>query len=418
MPDPPKESKTLRERYLAAIAKLKARVNETWRREQAEAWVHEQPPPQDEPAWMIGWQRETKALDAADAPDQPEAWSPRNRPSIAQARSIIENSILDYLLDPAPDHILLIKAAPGLGKTTAAVLAAETASIDHRVLYAGPRHDFYTDVMAIAEDESSWYHWLPRQVGSEDKPETCPHTAAISSWMRRGYKAIDFCSQICGWQHVSNGCAYHDQKKRKEPIIFGMHEHVVLGHPLEFSLLVGDEDPTAKFAHQWRIPAKWILPRSMDAEHPFMHIVYTLHGIAAEGQALWGKSLIDVLGGAEKVRDAAADYIEFWQPTPELHDPSDVEQQDYCHIPTLANLLYREAALLAQDSEPIWRATVWGKGLNLFLRNAADERMPPHVIWLDATANEELYRQTFRRNIKVIDPEPRSVGHIYQVYGR
>ena len=416
MPDSLKP--TLKDRYLAAIAALKARANRQWQRERAEAWTHAIPEPKDEPAWMIGWRRETKAQPAGEAPDAPPEWSLSQRPTITQARATIENAILDYLLDPAPDHILLIRAAPGLGKTTAAVLAAETASTDHRVLYAGPRHDFFTDVLGIAQEPDSWYEWLPRQEGDENHCETCPHAATIGAWMRRGYKAIDYCSQICGWPYVSNQCVYHEQKQRTEPIIFGMHEHVVLGHPLEFSLLVGDEDPTSKFCNLWRIPSRWIMPRDMDATHPFMHIVYALFGIAEEGQAIWGPQLIDALGGAERVRDAAADYVEFWQPTPHLDGPEDVEKKDYRHVPDLANLLHREATLMAQGSKPIWRVGVWGKGLNLFLRNSADERMPGHVIWLDATANRTLYQQCFQRNIKIVDPEPRSVGHIYQVYGR
>jgi len=42
--------------------------------------------------------------------------------------------------------------------------------------------------------------------------------------------------------------------------------------------------------------------------------------------------------------------------------------------------------------------------------------LPPHVIWLDATANHRLYETLFRRPVKVIKPEVPLEGRVRQVW--
>jgi hypothetical protein len=44
--------------------------------------------------------------------------------------------------------------------------------------------------------------------------------------------------------------------------------------------------------------------------------------------------------------------------------------------------------------------------------------MPAHVIWLDATGNEHLYREMFDRPIKIVDPVVEMRGRIIQVADR
>src|SRR5690606_24508854 len=106
---------------------------------------------------------------------------------------MIWQEMMDYAQLVQPQHILLIKAVPGVGKTTAAVrLAEELAAQGRRVLYAAPRHDFIHDLRAIAKTPQMIYEWLPRQEGDQHKPETCCHTEAINRWLHRGYEGIDF----------------------------------------------------------------------------------------------------------------------------------------------------------------------------------------------------------------------------------
>ena len=76
---------------------------------------------------------------------------PEEGVSLEEARSMIRTSLADYTALPTPTHALLVLAAPGTGKTTRAVESAETAaSQGKRVLYAGPRHDFFADVRQLA----------------------------------------------------------------------------------------------------------------------------------------------------------------------------------------------------------------------------------------------------------------------------
>ena len=120
-------------------------------------------PPPKEPAEFAGaaFQR---TLVAVPAPDLTVS-----APTLAEARSIVDAALAHYLAEPQPDYMLLIKAAPGVGKTYRAVLAAERlARQGKRVLYAGPRHAFFQDVLALAETPEQWYEWLPCQEGDEN----------------------------------------------------------------------------------------------------------------------------------------------------------------------------------------------------------------------------------------------------------
>ena len=71
---------------------------------------------------------------------------------------------------------------------------------------------------------------------------------------------MTFCQQACGWDYINNGCPYHKQKNHAEPLIYGQHAHVVMGHPLagQFAVVVGDELPMSTFVHEWTVAAKHI----------------------------------------------------------------------------------------------------------------------------------------------------------------
>ncbi len=173
--------------------------------------------------------------------------------SIDEAREMIRTSIRAYLEDPAPAGMLLIRALPGTGKTTAAAaIVDELAQSGYRVAYAGPRHDFFTDVVEKSSHPHLWYEWLPRQMADEEaeKSETCRYAEQINAWMVRGYEGMGFCSGVCGWDYVNKSCPYHAQKRRAEPVIYVQHQHVSLGHPLQFDVLFGDESPISAFLHE------------------------------------------------------------------------------------------------------------------------------------------------------------------------
>lgn len=378
---------------------------------------------------------ERRALDgepSSSAPPEPEGplWRKlriceppdyaRRRFSVDEARALIRTRIEEYLAMPSPSHVLLVRAAAGVGKTTIGVETAEAvAARGKRVAYVAPRHDFWNDVMAIARRPEWWYEWQPRQEGDELRPRTCEYPEEITTWINRGYQAIDFCAGVCGWDYVNGRCIWHAQKRRPEPIVFVQHQHVAGGHPLEFAVAIGDENPLQAFLRQWDIPAARVLPRGMDDAEPLKEILLRLAGLCA-GDLVHGPALIEQLGGAAHVAEACRDFVVPAEALAQadIHSASEAEWVDHFHLPQLVPLLLREAEA-AGASRDYPRRLIAGKGdLTLLLRRPVDERLPRHVIWLDATGNEHIYAELFGRPVEVVDAQPDLAGRIHVVVDR
>src|SRR3972149_8208337 len=181
--------------------------------------------------------------------------------SLEEARTVIRDGMIPYLDEPFPTELLLVKALPGVGKTTAAVEIVDTLPRSGlRIAYAGPRHDLYVDIIAKSGDPRLWDAWLPRQAEDKDngKMQTCVWPGQIDTWLKKGYKGIDFCSGVCGWDYIKNDCVYYAQQKRTEPVIYVQHQHIAIKHPLKFDVIFGDESPLSAFTHEWKIPAAHI----------------------------------------------------------------------------------------------------------------------------------------------------------------
>lgn len=373
------------------------------------------PPEMVEPGYAPGYRRGVKVIDAPSQVLEPAM-------SVEDARQVIWQEMTAYAALVAPQHMLLIRVQPGVGKTHQAVRLAETlAGQGRRVLYAAPRHDFINDLRAIAINPADWYEWQPRREGTETADETCRHTEKINIWLHRGYEAKDFCSKVCGWDYFSNLCPFTAQKRRAEPVIMGQHQHVTSGHPLDFNFVIGDESPLATFQRQWVIPGRWILPPDMDVAEPLTEILHELAKLAESKATLEGPALLRVLGGAAHVLDACESFsmpATATALTPALYAPGDAEKAPYFHLPQLVPLLRREALADAAGHEYPHRVIVEGGNLMLLLRREVNEKMPAHVIWLDATGNEHLYQQIFRRPIKVVAPQVHLRGRIIQVTDR
>lgn len=367
----------------------------------------------DEPQW--------RTLEVVDPP--PAEHTGGLRPTVQEARELIRKEIRDYMATPNPDHILLLRTLPGTGKTTAAAEVAEELAADgRRVAYAGPRHDFFEQVVAKAQHPDWWYEWLPRQEGSDERPETCRYTRQISEWMTKGYPGIEFCRSVCGWDYVNERCPYHAQKRRVEPIIFIQHQHVTLGHPLDFAVMIGDESPLGAWLHEWVIPGNAILPPGMDHEAALTHMLYDLALIAGNAQHMEGEELLEYLGGAAAVA-AAVDDFRFVAGVdalvPRLRTAADVETAPWFHLPDLAMLLGREAAGALAGKPYPHRVLVHAGQLHLLLRHAPDPRqLPSHLVWLDATGQAHIYEELFGRAVRVVDIAPRIHGRIFQVVDR
>ncbi len=377
------------------------------------------PPVPEEPAYLRGIERRLKVI------DRPVLVGREDAASVEEARAVIRGAIASYLAQEAPGRALLVKALPGVGKTTAAVGAAEALALEgRRVLYAGPRHDFYPDLMAIAAQPSWWYEWLPRQRADEaaGKPETCQYADQIQSWMVRGYAAMDFCSRICGWDFIKEGCPWHAQKRRPEPIIYGQHQHIALGHPISFEAVIGDESPLAAFCRKWSIPGKYILPSGMDPTVPLAEVLHNLEALAEHGgKPLEGEQLLQLLGGASHVAEACEQMMlpaSALAVVPEIYKPAQVSEVPYFHLPSLVPLLLREARMAAEGKEYLHRVILAQGRLIMLLRRPVNDRLPDHICWLDATANPTLYEAVLGRKCQVVDVQPRMQAHIFQVYDR
>ncbi len=344
-------------------------------------------------------------------------------PTLDAARAIIIAEIRDYLAQPHPDHILLVRAGAGIGKTHICVNLAEELGLDgRRVLYAGPRHKFFADVMAISKRPDLWYEWLPRQAGNADigKIETCRHATEIAAWHARGYDGISFCAQVCGWDYINHDCVYHAQERNSFPCIFGQHAHLI-AHPLRFDVVIGDEEPTSAFMHEWVIGMRHIMPAGLDPLADLTHILDVMTKLATQARGLSGPKLIEALGGAQYIIDACAAFRatpDSLPLTPKLRQARDVETADYFHLPTLVDLLMREAQLCLAGENYLHRIILNDGKLLLLLRKPLAEKLPEHIVWLDATGNPLIYEACFGRPVQVIDVQPQIVGEIVQVHNR
>lgn len=335
-----------------------------------------------------------------------------------------------YLHTPDPGYALLIAAPAGAGKTRHATrLAEQHAAAGHRVLYAGPRRDFWLDVQQEATRPPWWYRWQPRHSGNLDVippiPATCRWQPQMDAWLQRGYPAMDFCSnpRICGWDYLRTRCPYHAQKDRPEPIIYGQHAHVALGHPLmeRFHLLIGDELPLSAFLHPWRIPHSAMVPPGMDGD--LATLLRNLRWLAVnppDGATGWeGAALYQALpGGPAAViatLEAAQLPVTATALAPTLRTAAGAEEAPYFHLITLGQLMLREARRAAQGLAVIPRVRVDGEGLLLRLRHTPP-RLPDHIIWLDATGDSAIYQALLGRPVQTVRPQIKLRGRVIQVW--
>lgn len=365
------------------------------------------------------------------------------------AMAALENAGWQHL-SQGQAHLLAIAAPAGLGKTTLAVRWAEkAAAAGKKVLYLGPRHNFFADILAIAQKPHWWYEWQPRQAGDEatGKLETCKHTRAMTMWLERGYDAMSLCSnqRICGWHYVNagvdevrkglplsdcTGCRYHAQRGTPQRIIYGHHHHLMLGHPMleEIDVIIGDESPLGAMARPWVIPGKHVAPPELEIEDPYTELLHQLQALTTtrDGKLhtrLAGPALIAALGGAQSVLHACNEWAMRANAkilTPTVRSPLDVDEAPYFHLLELSRLLQREAASVESDQDYPHRVIVDGGNLTLLLRR----RINPHalskpMVWLDATASERVYKPLFApMPVQVLRPQVQRAGRIMQLWQR
>jgi DNA polymerase III delta prime subunit len=340
--------------------------------------------------------------------------------TIEQGQQVIRAAVDEYLNTPNPGHVLLIAAPAGLGKTTLAVEVAERhAAQGGRVIFLGPRKDFWDDLTPMMQQKQWWQRWLPRTEGQGQRVgQTCRHASKIGAWMQRGYEAMAFCTnqKICGWDYVRNDCPWHQQTKNPKPIIFGQFEHAI-AHPLSdtMSLMIGDELPLRAMLHTWKIPAAFIVPTNLD-DTPQRVIMQRLRWVCDTNTSMvTGDALMQHLGGAEFVAEATAGIAASALAVPELTSENAVEDAPYNHIYQTLLILGAEAQQALQGRSCVSRIQCWPEALTLLIRRVP-EKTPSHVIWLDATGSPDLYSICFGRPVKLVAPDIKLQGKVFQVW--
>jgi len=346
---------------------------------------------------------------------------------------LLESHIYPYLETPNPDHMLLIEAPPGFGKThVMAKVASELANEGKRVFWAGVRHALYFDVLQevdkIGASRAQWMEWLPHQDETlSGGITTCIYPKDAIKWMQRGNPLFEFCKNLCGIPYMQNDCLYYEQARHPKPIVYGHHNHVFLGNTLlannKFDLLIGDENPISSVLRRWHIPAKNIIPDNLNPLHPLYHLCRAVASCVEQKRDLSGAVLVEALGGRKAVVGACRAFREFDSRrkyiTP-FRNPQDAPQH-YDYFSELVMLLERECDGILDEGEnyisrvSIHNDTIEGWGLLLKSRRNPSPALPAHVIWCDATPKKLIYEQVFKRKVEVVRLDAPRIGKIYQV---
>lgn len=377
-------------------------------------WTIPEPPPMP-PEFhsnKIEWRRAQRQLDEQTI-------------TLDELRVQLPAKMMAYATSKDVDKVLLVKVAAGGGKTHSGVqVAQECARAGMRVLWAADRHKLFEDLQNLPHFEARlWYHWLPihRSKGDDDPiPTTCRYNEAMRDWTNKGYKSAQLCKQICSLDKHIQVCPYRVQNKRKEPIIFAMHNHLASGLSIDdFDLVIVDELPLKAFVEERKIPLGNIrVPGTSGPLDELMKLMVALGEY--EPHSLSGKPLFDKIGDILRDVFAQVEVMPDSLPvTPVIASPDDVEEQPYWYI-----MDFLETASLEYDA---WRAgwTDWVErirldkhGLHLSGRKKVWDKLPRRVIALDFTAKRGLYHQIFNREIEEFHPLIKRIGKIYQVTGR
>ena len=182
-----------------------------------------------------------------------------------------------------PSKMLLIAAPAGIGKTTIGVRTAEdAAAASQRVLYVGPRREFFADVQSWPRP-AWWTAWRHATAARARPALVLPAAGPIRSvpddarLCRENLLAVIRAS-VAGTTGTPP-VATTPRSARPGRLLFAQYEHIALGHPLmeQMALIIGDELPIRAFLHPWQIPASAIVPPDIaDPRPPRFRRLYTL----------------------------------------------------------------------------------------------------------------------------------------------
>lgn len=379
-----------------------------------------------------------EALDAADwtlpePPEFPSLGQWRLRPiqsgappvarggkTIAALREELPERLREYLRSESK-AVLLVKVPPGVGKTHAASqVAQEYAAAGYRGLWAGSRHNMFSEIASMPHFEPRrWYHWQPIS-GEIDGDPACRYADYQAAWTQRGYGAMDLCWQVCEPDGHLKRCPYRRQERVRARLIFAQHQHLVSGIAIDkFRFAVVDELPLGAFVEDRLIKVEDL---DVGATGPVGELIRRLQALAAtapDKRRVAGRALFDQVG--DLVTDAiAACEINVGAPRPpRIYGPTEALRAPHWYVFDMLELMDRERRAW-REGWAAWNETVWltRAGLHLLARSDPWDKLPAKLIVLDATAHHELYRLIFRREVEVYAPAAERLGRLYQVAGR
>lgn len=338
--------------------------------------------------------------------------------SIEAARSILETEMLAYIDTKHPKETMLVRAQPGVGKTHAAIHIAQAAAKKGlRVLYAMPQHRHWETLENMPHfDYEYWYHWLALDATSPATGNTmCIYTEAMHKWTSKGYPAMKLCDSMCAF--YKDKCEYRRQNQRKESIIAGVHDHVATGMSIsDFDLAIIDELPVRAFLRPRYIPRDGI---AIDGVGPVQDLAEILKTYPIDGphKSIQGRELFAILEPyMDDVYAQFEDYKSAIPVIPWISKPADVDRASYWYLPDFLILAVRELKAY-RDNQPEWleRIILTDKHLIMLERSEPWNKLPSHVIALDATGNAAAYEQLLGRKVRVVSPSVMRKGNVYQV---
>lgn len=385
----------------------------------------------EEPAWNIP-QFSPPKLEWKPTELEP---LPPPRP-LSEVRQSIVNKIIEYAQNEADyaGDMLLMRVPPGTGKTTASVDAVQQlADAGQRILYVSSRKNFFAELMAVpGVKREMWYNWRSMDDtvdGIKDGEPMCRYAEEIHAWMLKGYPAIEFCKQMCIYDQWIGECPYRQQSKRKEPIIFGRHQHLVSGMAIKrFDLAICDEMPLNAFIERRRIPKDSIM--IADAGGSLGVLMQRLYNLSCTlAKQISGKVLMsytaDVVG---RVFDEIEVLGDFPQTIPDLYRPEQAFDVSYFYVFELLKKLSPEYECYRNDwKDWISRVTVGPLGIVMFGRKEAQKKwigtdnefhVPGKMVVLDATGHPETYRRLMHREVIEYAPQVERPGRVYQIVSR
>jgi len=340
--------------------------------------------------------------------------------TVEMLRNTFNVKLHDYLGGDS-DAALLVAMPPGTGKTHTTVAVAQfLARHGQRGLWAASRHNMFDDLSGFPHfDPSLWYHWTGIQGQQNDAP-VCKHADAQRKWSNLGYKSSALCLQLCKHDGYIGQCPYRQQAKRKEPLIFGQHQHLVSGLSISnFDFVIVDELPLNAFVNERLIPADGL---DVNARGPLKLLTDALRLAcfdAPKMRRISGRELFDRIGLILNEAYAQIDLGIGLPEVPDVYSPDQVHKLPYWYLFDFLRLAQAEHRAW-EERWPTWNERVWitRGGLHLLSRSEPWDKLPRKTVVLDATAQPDLYQLVLKRDVEVFAPTVERVGKLYQIAGR